>query len=93
MKQRKPDTNGFLDKLNQKTDMVPGCPILEIAGQCRVLIENHQGIIAYSTSQIMVRVQFGTYTIHGTGLKVAKMSKDQLVIQGRVDVVQLSRRC
>jgi len=93
MKQRKLDTKGFLNTLSQKTDMVPGLPILEIAGQCRVLIENHRGIIAYSPSQIMVRVQFGTYGIHGSGLKIAKMGKDQLVIQGRVDMVQLTRRC
>ena len=93
MKQRKLDTKEFLNTLNQKTDLLPGMPILEIAGQCRVLLENHRGIIAYSPCQVTVRVQFGTYNIYGCNLRIAKMGKDQLVIQGKIDNVQLSRIC
>lgn len=93
MKQRKLDTIKFLNTLNQKTDLLPRMPILEIAGQCRVLLENHRGIIAYSPDQVTVRVQFGTYIIGGCGLKIAKMGKDQLIIQGRIDQVQLARGC
>ena len=72
---------------------VPGMPLIEIYGQERVLIENHRGIIAYSPCQVTVRVQFGTYNIYGCNLRIAKMGKDQLVIQGKIDNVQLSRRC
>ena len=93
MKQRKTDASRIINTLSQKTDLVPGVPLLEIAGGCRILIENHRGIIGYSPSQITVRVQLGTYSILGCDLKIAKMGKDQLVIQGRIDTVQLIRRC
>ena len=93
MKQRKLDAKDFWNTLNQKTDLLPGLPILEIAGPNRILIENHRGVIAYSPCQVTVRVQFGTYNIYGCNLRIAKMGKDQLVIQGNIDNVQLSRRC
>ena len=93
MKQRKTDASRFLDSISKKTDLIPGVPLLEIAGQCRVLLENHRGIIAYSPSQVTVRVQFGSYCIHGCALKIARMGKDQLVIQGRIEMVQLIRGC
>lgn len=93
MKQRKRNVNEIVNAITQKTELVPGVPLLEIAGQCRVLIENHRGIIAYSPCQIAVRVQFGSYRITGCDLKIAKMGKEQLVIQGRIDSVQLLRRC
>lgn len=93
MKQRKMGARNILNTVNQKTDMIPGVPLLEIAGECRVLIENHRGIMEYSPQQIIVRVKFGTYCIRGSGLQIAKMGKDQLVILGRIEAVQLDRRC
>lgn len=95
MKQRqgKKDTSRLMNLLNDKTELIPGEPLLEIAGQCRVLIENHRGIIAYSPNHITVRVKFGTYHIQGCNLKIVKMGKDQLVILGRLETVQLVRGC
>lgn len=91
--QGKTDTSRLIRLLSDKTELIPGQPLLEIAGQCRVLIENHLGIIAYSPCCIIVRVKFGTYHIQGCDLKIAKMGKDQLVIFGRIEIIQLVRGC
>lgn len=71
---------------------VPGLPLVEISGQRRVLIENHGGVSSYGREQICVRVNYGEISVRGFGLELARMSREQLVITGRIDCVNLHRR-
>ena len=72
-----------------KFDELSRVPIIEMAGQNRVLIENHQGVLVYSVEEICVKVSFGCVCISGRELKLMHMSREQLVICGNVDGVQL----
>lgn len=74
------------------SETVPGQPIVEIAGQRRVLIENHRGVAAYGNERILVNVEFGCICICGCNLEMIHMTKEQLVIHGRIDSVGLQRR-
>ncbi len=67
----------------------PGQPLIEIVGQCRVLIEQHEGVCQYNTQQIAVRVKFGTVCVCGAYLELTQMTKHQLIISGRIDSIQL----
>lgn len=86
----------FLERLADEADIaaepLPGQPIVEIAGDRRVLIENHFGVKAYSREKIVVNVKFGFICICGCSLELVRMTKDQLVIRGRIDAVTLQRR-
>ena len=73
-------------------EMVPGNPIVEIAGEHRVLIENHHGVAAYGKERILVKVKFGSICISGDNLEIARMTKEQLVILGIIHSVELQRR-
>ncbi len=42
-----------------------GLPLTEIAGDRRVLIENHLGITEYGPEKIQVRVRFGAICVQG----------------------------
>lgn len=72
---------------------LPGIPLMEIAGDQRILVENHMGIMEYGTETIRIRVKYGQVCVQGTGLEICKMCKGQLVIRGRLDSVQLFRGC
>jgi sporulation protein YqfC len=67
-------------------------PIIEVAGNNRVLIENHRSVTSYSTDKICVSVKFGCVRICGSGLTIAKMSNEQLVILGDIHCIALSGR-
>ena len=73
-------------------ESVPGQPVVEIAGDCRILIENHQGVAAYGRERILVKVRYGFVCISGCDLEMIHMSKEQLVIFGKIDSVGLQRR-
>ena len=73
-------------------DTVSIQPIIEIVGDRRVLIENHRGVAAYGKEKILVCVKFGSVCICGCNLEMMHMTKEQLVICGRIDSVSLQRR-
>lgn len=80
------------DGVDLSTEPLPGFPVLEVAGDCRVLMEHHRGVTEYTRERICVRVRFGTVCITGCDLELKCMSKAQLVISGRIDCVQLHRK-
>jgi sporulation protein YqfC len=64
-------------------------PLIEIAGEGRVLIENHRGVIAYGCNEVRIKVSFGVVSIQGSCLCLNQMTKAQLVIMGKIDQVSL----
>lgn len=86
----------WLDRLGEHLDLPgehpPGQPIVEIAGDRRVLVEGHRGVIQYDSNQIGIHLSFGIVQIQGSGLELAHMTKDRLVIRGHIGSVVLIRR-
>lgn len=85
-----------LERLADESDIpseaLPSQSIVEIAGERRVLIENHFGIKAYSQEKIVINVKFGFVNVCGCSLEILRMTKEQLIIRGRIDAVTLQRR-
>ena len=46
----------------------------------------------YGADQIRVQVRYGQIRVCGEGMELARMTKEQLVIAGRIDSVTLIRR-
>lgn len=86
----------FLEQLAMDSEVgaevIPVQPIVEISGDSRVLVENHFGVKAYSRENIVINVKFGHICVCGCGLELMRMTKDQLVIRGRIQSVVLKRR-
>ncbi len=76
---------------NLMDEPIPGLSLVEIAGDRRVLIENHCGVVEYGSRTIRVKVKFGQICVCGCNLNLARMTKGHLIISGRVDAVQLLR--
>ncbi len=70
----------------------PGLSIVEMLGDSRVLIEKHMGMQGYSENEICVKVKKGILAVCGASLTLAKMSKDQLVITGRIECIRFISR-
>lgn len=66
-------------------------PLVEIAGDRRVLIEHHHGVTQYGRCQIRVRVKYGAVVVEGTQLQLLRMCAEQLIISGKIDNIRLER--
>lgn len=84
--------NGFWEQIDLPGESLPGQVLVEIAGENRVLIEHHCGVREYSRERIGVKVKFGLLQVCGSCLELRYMTKEQLVISGRIDCVMLKRR-
>lgn len=70
---------------------LPGVPIAELAGDNRVLIENHEGVVEYGDQRIRIKVTFGLLCICGNALTLRSMSKHQLVVCGDIERIEILR--
>lgn len=68
---------------------IGGTPLVEILGDKRVLIENHKGIRCYSCNIVSVNTNCGCICIDGERLEIVNMTKQRLVITGKVQSVTL----
>jgi len=68
---------------------LPGVPIVEIAGDQRVLIENHKGVCSYSPVEVLARTGLGYISVTGECLNLAVMNAEQLVITGKIHQIIL----
>ena len=87
----------FMERVTAAADLqgepIPGIPIVEIAGDKRVLIEQHCGVTQYGRCRISVKVKYGAVVVIGTGLELTRMTGQQLIVTGKIDCVQLERSC
>ena len=94
--ERVKNSKGLLDRLVLSTDLAdepfPGQTIIEIVGACRVLVENHLGVKEYSTRQIGIRTNCGMALITGQCLELARMTREQIVVCGKIEGISLTGR-
>ena len=72
--------------------MISKFPLLEMLGENRVLIENHQGVVGYSTEEIKIKVSFGAWIVSGMNLKFMQINRNQIVINGKIYSVNVQGR-
>jgi len=71
---------------------MPGETIVELSGDNRILIEKHMGITQYSRGKICVKVRYGSLAVCGCHLELSQMTRDMLVITGKIETVSILRR-
>lgn len=88
--------HGFLERFLEEAELaeqgLPGESVVELGGDTRVLIENHYGVKEYSREKIVVKVKYGCVCVCGCNLALLRMTREQLVIRGRIDGITLMRR-
>ena len=86
----------WLERLADQADLsgesLSVMPLVEIAGNRRVLIEGHRGVTQYGCDCICVRVSYGTVAVNGIDLELAQMTKAQLIIRGKIHKITLIGR-
>ena len=74
-------------------EALPGQTIIEIADDRRVLVERHSGVVEYGINRICIRAKYGMICVTGSRLELTQMSREQLVISGQIESVQIQRGC
>lgn len=74
----------FWKKLTEDINAVAALPLVELAGSERILIENHKGIGQYGRECIVIKMAYGQLKVSGSNMELAQITRQQLVISGKV---------
>lgn len=72
-------------------EAIPGLPLIEIVGNCRVLIERHLGVTEYGKERISIKTRQGQISVIGGDMELISITKSQLVIKGTIYSVSIIR--
>lgn len=84
--------NRIANAVQLNGEPLPGLSLVEVVGDCRVLIERHKGVVQYDREQICIKTTYGCVVVAGCNLTLTEMTRAQLVIMGKIDTVLLKRR-
>lgn len=68
-------------------EVVSSVPKITIIGFNEILIENYKGILEYEEIYIRINTHIGIINISGFNLNLEQMSKDDILVTGKIDSI------
>ncbi len=81
----------LLRALQLPEDIVYDLPKITLLGDIQFYIENHRGIIAYSTAVVRIAVSYGEVEILGEDLTIRTITRDEICLDGKIYSVRYQR--
>lgn len=64
-------------------------PRIVLVGNVQLTVENHQGIVEYTQQRVRVATSRGEVAVEGRGLSIARITKTEIAIDGRIHRIAL----
>lgn len=77
-------TSRALSSLDMPSELVSGVPRIVITGTERVTIENHSGILGFSSEEIRIASAPGEIILVGENLRLAVLTGRELTAEGTI---------
>lgn len=81
----------FNDILEIPKEIYTNIPNFIIIGFEDMIIENYKGILEYEDYYVRVNTYIGIVNIHGTNLRLEKMTEDNIKIIGKIESIEIER--
>jgi sporulation protein YqfC len=65
-------------------DLMMDLPKITIVGDIQLLIENHRGIIEYSSEFVKIATTIGEMEVSGMDMVLRNILPDELVVEGKI---------
>lgn len=65
-------------------DLVMNLPRVTLLGDIQVIVENHLGIIEYTTEKIRISTSVGELIINGVGLVLRTIFPEEIAVDGKI---------
>lgn len=76
------------DLLELPREVVLNLPRLTVIGNVQCYLENHRGVIEYTTEKIRVSVNGGEVQIAGRDLVIRYMASEEIAVDGVIDSIR-----
>ena len=72
------------DLLEMPKDIVLDLPRIEMTGNIRVFIENHRGILEYTSGLLRLNTTMGEVAILGSALVIRRIFREAVEVEGNI---------
>lgn len=76
------------DLLELPQDLVLDLPKITMIGNLQIYIENHKGILEYSTTRVRIFTKCGVLRIIGKDLLLRRIVREEIVLVGEITQVE-----
>ena len=77
-------SRAMADLLEIPRDLVLDIPKITLIGRSELYLENHRGIIEYSSSRLRINLSRGFLEIQGENLEIKALLPDEIKIEGDI---------
>jgi sporulation protein YqfC len=78
----------MIDFFELPKDILLDLPRLTLMGNIRLVIENHRGIIQYSSQLLRICLEQGELALSGTNLNITSISAEEIIVEGVLTKVE-----
>jgi sporulation protein YqfC len=86
-KREKKWRQNLADLFELPREIVLNLPRLTVIGNLQCYIENHRGVIEYTTDKVRLSVNGGEIIIQGENLIIRYMANDEIAVDGNISKV------
>ena len=79
------------EKMSLPKDVMLDLPKVSICGDKEIFIENHKGIMEYTSECIRIKTNDGVGLIYGEDLRIIILESDRMVINGEFVCVEYEK--
>jgi sporulation protein YqfC len=70
-------------------ELVMGLPRITVLGDIQMIVENHRGIIEYTTERVRIGTSIGELRVTGTGLALRTIFPEEIAVDGKIRSIDL----
>lgn len=86
-KRREIISKAMADLLEIPADLVMDMPRLTVTGRNEFYLENHKGIIEYTTERIRINLSRGFMEVIGDNLEIQALMPDEMKVWGDINTI------
>jgi len=72
-------------------DTFQAIPKITLYGNNDLIVENFRGIVEYTENLIRLNTSIGLLVIRGVGLKLVEITREDLLIEGQVLIIEIRK--
>ena len=70
-------------------ELVMGLPRITVLGDIQMIVENHRGIVEYTTERVRIGTGIGELRVTGTGLALRTIFPEEIAVDGKIHSIEL----
>ncbi len=81
----------FFNMLDIPKDVLLDLPKITMIGDIQIYIENHKGIIEYTSNLVRISTALGQLVLIGEGLILRNIGLEDIYLDGRIEEIKFER--